>query len=124
MKLNAVLLAGAAVCVVCTGLAANAARIVLNVGEGAQYQTIAAAVRAADADRNPSDYYVINVAPGTYVNDFPQVTRPMTIGSDPTNVGQYAILQATVSLPNEKGIILTVASLMVHGLVFAGAQIA
>jgi hypothetical protein len=33
-------------------------------------------------------------------------------------------LQVTVALPNQKGIILTVADLTVNGLTFTGAQIA
>ena len=78
---------------------------------------------AADADSNPNSYYDIQVAPGTYTNDFLVVTRPMTIEVDPRRAGSPVLLEATVSLPNQKGIILTVASLTVDGLTFMGAMI-
>lgn len=94
---------------------------VITVGPGGQYQTISAAVAAADANASISS--VIDVMPGTYTNDFPLVTRPMTIEVNPAFAGQPVILQATEPLPNEKGIILTTASLTVNGLTFTGAQI-
>ena len=97
--------------------------VVMSVGPGGQYQTIAAAAAAADADSNPGNYYDIRVMPGTYTNDFPYVTRPMTIEVDPNSAGGPVVLNATVALPNQKGIILTVASLTVNGLTFTGAQI-
>ncbi len=103
--------------------AAEAGTVVLTVGPGGQYKTIAAAVAAADTHANTSDYYDIEVAPGTYTNDFPNVTRPMTIAVSSSS-GQTAVLKATKALPNEKGIIVTVASLTVNGLTFTGAQIA
>jgi hypothetical protein len=109
------------------GVPASAARaqtIVLTVGPAGQYQTVSAAVSAADANTDPSRYYDINIAPGTYTNDFPYVTRPMTIEVDPRYPGKHAVLKATENLPNEKGIILTIASLTVSGLVFNGAAIA
>jgi hypothetical protein len=107
-------------------LAARAAiaQNILDVGPNAVNHTISAAVAVADADTNSADYYVIEVAPGTYTNDFPVVTRPMTIEVDPTRAGQAVILNATVPLPNEKGIIVTTANLTVDGLTFQGAQIA
>jgi hypothetical protein len=97
--------------------------ITLTVGSGAQYAHITDAVTVANSDGNPGNYYVINLVPSTYVNDFPTVSRPMTIQVDPTFAPQRAILQATVPLPNEKGIIVTSSSLTVRGLVFTGAQI-
>ena len=66
---------------------------------------------------------IIQVAPGTYTNDFSLVTRPMTIEVDPRRAGSPVLLEATVSLPNQKGIILTFASLTVDGLTFLGAMI-
>jgi len=51
------------------------------------------------------------------------VTRPMTIEVDPRRAGSPVLLEATVSLPNQKGIILTFASLTVDGLTFMGAMI-
>src|SRR5215831_18952376 len=94
----------------------NPGTTVLKVGPGTQYTTISAAVAAADADPDPSNYYDIQVLPGTYTNDFPVVTRPMTIEVNPDYTGQQVVLSATVDLPNEKGIILAFANLAVNGL--------
>jgi hypothetical protein len=96
---------------------------VLTVGPNTQYRTISAAVAAADADTDLSNYYVISVMPGTYTNDFPYVRRPMTIEVNPLYAGQQVLLLATKNLPNEKGIILNVADLTVNGLTFQGAKI-
>lgn len=101
---------------------AQAHRITLTVGRSGQYNTVAAAASAADADRNLDNYYDIKVTPGIYINDFPQVTRPMTI--ETVAAGSPVVLKATEPLPNEKGIILTTASLTVNGLAFTGAEIA
>jgi hypothetical protein len=77
----------------------------LTVGPGRQYTQIAKAVAAANLDGNTGNYYVINLAPGTYTNDFPPtVSRPMTIQVDPAFAPQRATLMATVPLPNQKGI--------------------
>src|SRR5579884_2260031 len=96
---------------------------VITVGPGGQYQAVSDAVASADADPDPGTYYVIDVMPGIYTNDFPTVTRPMTIEVAPASTGQPVVLQATEDLPNEKGIILTFASLTVDGLTFTGARI-
>jgi hypothetical protein len=101
----------------------NPGTTVLKVGPGTQYTTISAAAAAADADPDPSNYYDIQVLPGTYTNDFPVVTRPMTIEVNPDYTGQQVVLSATVDLPNEKGIILAFANLAVNGLTFTGAHI-
>lgn len=110
------------------GIAVTPARAdtkVLTVGASGdyQYRTISEAVAAADADSNANNHYDIEVAPGTYTNDFPVVTRPMTIKADPKMAGKPVLLKSTVPLPNQKGIILTFASLTVDGLVFSGAMI-
>lgn len=97
--------------------------IILTVGTNGQYPTISAAATHADADINLSHTYVLEVMPGTYANDFPLVTRPMTIEVNPAFAGQPVVLQATTDLPNEKGIILTTSSLTVNGLTFTGAYI-
>jgi pectin methylesterase-like acyl-CoA thioesterase len=104
---------------------ARAETKVLTVGTSGnfQYRTISAAVAAADADSNPNSYYDIQVAPGTYMNDFSVVTRPITIEVDPHKAGNPVLLKATEPLPNQKGIILTFASLTVDGLTFIGAMI-
>ena len=62
--------------------------------------------------------------PGHIRTIFRYVTRPMTIEVNPNYAGQPVVLKATENLPNEKGIILAVASLTVNGLTFTGAQIA
>ncbi|HEY3909513.1 MAG TPA: hypothetical protein VGM07_06450 [Stellaceae bacterium] len=103
--------------------AAVAGNVTLKVGLAAPYHTISAAAAVADGDTNLADYYVIEVAPGTYTNDFPAVTRPMTIEVNPSQSGRAVILNATVALPNEKGIILSTADLTVNGLTFEGAEI-
>src|SRR6266478_3833755 len=98
---------------------------ILTVGSSGnyQYRTVSAAVAVANADTSASNYYEIRVAPGTYTNDFPVVTRPMTIEADPRGASGPVLLKATVPLPNQKGIILTFASLTVDGLTFSGAMI-
>jgi hypothetical protein len=99
------------------------ADIILTVGAGDTFSTVSAAVSDADADANAADTYVIEVAPGTYQNDFPDVTRAMTIEVMPGDAGQQVLLLATEPLPNEEGIIRTTASLTVNGLTFEGAEI-
>jgi hypothetical protein len=101
-----------------------AGEVDFSVGSGGQYQHLADAVAVANADQDLSNSYVINLAPGIYANDFAEIDRPMTIQTDPAFAPQRAVLQATVPLPNEKGILLTFASLTVRRLVFTGAHIA
>jgi hypothetical protein len=79
---------------------AEAGDITLTVGPNGQFQSISSAVSSADSDADPSNYYVIYVTPGTYTDDSPFVTRPMTIAADPNNAGQV-LLQATRPLDNE-----------------------
>ena len=122
MRLHLYLLSAGLMCSLCAAQAL-AASTILTVGPGGQYQTISAAVAVADADTNPSDYYLIEVAPGTYTNDFPAVTRPLAIVNSSEHAAAPVVLQATEPLPNQKGIILTTASLAVSGLTFTGAYI-
>jgi hypothetical protein len=100
---------------------AVAGNAILLVGPGQTYPSVSKAVTAADGDTNPANYYTIEVAPGTYTNDFSTVTRPMTIES--ISVGQPVVLNATASPPNQKGIILNYSNLTVNGLTFQGSQI-
>ena len=100
---------------------AIAGNVILSVGPTSLYHTVSAAVAVADADTNPGNYYTVAVAPGTYTNDFPLVTRPMTI--ETTVIGKPVILNATIPLPNQKGIILNLSNLIVDGLTFQGAAI-
>ena len=77
--------------------------VVITVGPGGQFQRLTDAVVAANADPDPSDSYVINLALGTYLNDFPDpIIRPMTIQTDPAFAPARAALKATVPLPNQK----------------------
>ena len=120
--------AGLLVCAAALGTAARPAGAetkILTVGPSGifQYRTISAAVAVADADNSAENYYDVRVAPGTYTNDFSLVTRPMTIEVDPRRIGSPVLLEANVPLPNQKGIILTFASLTVDGLTFKGAMI-
>ncbi len=65
---------------------------------------------------------MITVAPGTYTNDTATVNRPMTI--EAAQPGSAVILNETVALPNQKGILISLAQLTVDGLTFQGAHIA
>ena len=98
---------GAATVLATTAITATAGTIVLPVGPSQQFTTIAAAVNAANGDTNPADYYVISVLPGTYTNDTAIVTRPMTIQN--AQPGATVLLNETVDLPNQKGILDTYA---------------
>lgn len=101
---------------------AMAGQITITVGPGGQYHTLAQAVAKANSDQDLSNYYVIDLAPRVYLNDFADtITRPMTIQSSSRT--QRAILKSTVPLPNEKGILLTVSSLTIRGLEITGAFI-
>ena len=51
---------------------AKAANVILTVGPTGQYDTINAAVAAADADTDLNNYYDIRVAPGIYTTIFPR----------------------------------------------------
>ncbi len=119
MRVQPVLLA-AGLIISANGVRANV--ITLTVGPNGQYKSIGAATAAADLDPNLNNNYDIQVAPGTYTNDFSNVTRPMTIEVAPNSPGQV-VLSATEPLPNEKGIIVTTSSLTVKGLTFEGAEI-
>ena len=103
---------------------ALAGQVDITVGPGGQYQHLSDAVAVANANPNPSNTYVINLAPGVYLNDFPDpIVRPMVIQTDPSIAQTGAVLQATVPLPNAKAILLTFASLTVRGIEFTGAYI-
>lgn len=68
---------------------------VLTVGQGQQFATISAAVAASGSGDT------INVAAGTYANDFPTINHDLTLQA----VGGAAVMVATASPPNGKGII-------------------
>lgn len=96
-------------------LAGPAWATIITVGPSGQFSTISAAVTAAAAGDD------IQVAAGTYTNDFPTVTQPLTI--EAAVPGSAVVLQATVPPPNDKGIIVTTSSLTVRGLTIEGAAI-
>ncbi len=96
------------------------ANAILTVGATGSYSTISSAVSYADS--HGGTYYTIQIAPNTYVNDFPVVTVPLTLEADPATQGPV-ILQATVAPSNLKGIITTSASLTAIGMTFEGAAI-
>ncbi len=86
---------------------------VLTVGADGQFQTIAAAVAAAQNGD------LILVAPGTYVNDFADITAQVTIAG----AGGMVNLVATEAIPNEKGIFIVDNSCQIDNLTFQGAEI-
>ena len=100
-------------------IAAQAATINISVGPAESFPTIAAAVAAANSD--PANYYVINVDPGTYTNDTATITVPLTI--EAAQPGSAVVLNETVDLPNQKGILEIWAATTIDGLSFQGAQI-
>jgi hypothetical protein len=99
-----------------TTTAAQAAPITLTVGfGGGDFVSLGNAV----ATETAGNTYQINIAAGTYVNDFSVISQPTSINA----VGGVAILQANSPPPNSKGIITTTTSLSVNGLIFSGAAI-
>jgi len=81
---------------------ARADDVTIAVGPGRLYQHLADAVAAANADTNLANNYIINLAPGVYLDDFPDpIIRPMTIQTDRATTG--AVLAADVDLPTRKG---------------------
>jgi hypothetical protein len=95
-------------------VAAQAAAITYTVGSGSgfNFATISAAVNAETAGNT----YTIDVAPGTYKNDFPVIYQPTDIEATPGT----ATLSATIA--NNQGIIETFANLTVNGLTITGAM--
>ncbi len=86
---------------------------VLTVGANGEFQTIGAAVAAAQNGD------LILVAPGTYVNDFADITAQVTIAG----AGGMVNLVATEAPPNEKGIFIVDNNCQIDNLTFQGAAI-
>jgi hypothetical protein len=84
------------------------------------FQTISDAVDFANLDTNSAHVYSIQITPGVYTNDYANVSRPMTLEAIG---GSGVTMQSTKELPNQKGIILTTASLFIKGLTITGAFI-
>ncbi len=93
--------------------AAAPGQTVLTVGPGKEYQTIAAAVQAA------ANGDLILVQPGTYTDDFADITRSVTIAG----AGGLVTIDAAEAPPNEKGIFVIDASVQIDNVVFEGAAI-
>jgi hypothetical protein len=87
---------------------------VLRVGMGEPYQSIGVAVAAA------ANGDLILVQPGTYVNDFADITAQVTIAG----AGGMVNLIATEAPPNDKGIFVVDSSCEIDNLCFQGAAIA
>lgn len=85
----------------------------LSVGPGQAYATIAAAVAAAQSGD------IVAVQAGTYTNDFPEITVPLTL----TAIGGRVHMQATIAPPNQKGILLVDTDATITGFSFTGAHI-
>lgn len=86
---------------------------VLTVGTGKEYATLAAAVAASQNGDT------IEVQAGTYVNDFAHITTNISI----EGVGGMAVFEATESIPNGKGILVTDGNVTISNLEFTGAKV-
>lgn len=84
------------------------------------FRTINQAVNFANLDRNLWNTYDIRIKPGTYINDYANVTRPMSLQS---TIGSGVTMKSTIALPNQKGIIVTTSSLFIKGITLTGAFI-
>jgi hypothetical protein len=93
--------------------ASNLGQTVLTVGTGGEFSSIGAAVAAAQSGD------LILVAPGTYTNDFADITQQVTI----EGAGGMVNLVATEDLPNEKGIFIVDNSCEIDNVTFQGAHI-
>jgi hypothetical protein len=96
------------------GLACGAVHAAtLKVGPSDKYKTIAAAVAAShDGD-------VVDIQPGTYINDFAEIGTKITLQA----VGGFAKLKATVPIPNEKAILITDTDITIRNIQFIGARV-
>ena len=89
---------------------------ILTVGSGQQFSTIASAVNAA------ADGDTINVAAGTYTNDFVTVSKSLTLNA----VGGTVTMNATVQPPDGKAILTeggNGVTVNINGFVFKGAKV-
>ena len=87
---------------------------ILTVGHGAEYSTLASAVAASHSGDT------IQVAAGTYTNDFAIVRDNITI----EGVGGMANFVATVPPPNGKAILVTNGNDTIENMSFSGAKVA
>ena len=87
---------------------------IITVGQGQQFSTISGAVAAS------SDGDTIQVQAGTYTNDFPVVSKKVTL----EGVGGIVHLLATVAPPNGKAIMVTQTDVTIYNFEFSGAAVA
>lgn len=92
-------------------------RTVLKVGPNEEYKTLAAAVVKANTETGSTETE-IEVAAGTYTNNFMTVDKPVKIRA----VNGPVILRAAVTPSNGKAIIVANANLEVDGLTFTGVH--
>lgn len=85
----------------------------LTVGAGQQFQTIASAVAASQ------DGDVLRVQAGTYVNDFAEITKKITI----EGVGGMAKLVASGQIANGKAMLITDTDVTLDHIEFSGATV-
>src|SRR5579872_4791108 len=90
----------------------NPAGNILTVGAGKEFASIAAAIAAAQ------DGDTIQVAAGTYINDFPGA---IFHNSTLEGVGGMVNMVATTELPSDKGILVTDANVTINNFSFSGA---
>ena len=114
-RLAARALAPAAALLLAASLAPPARAATLTVGPTTQqYRTVTAAVAAArDGD-------TVQVQAGTYTNDFPTVSRKITIAG--VN-GMAKLVSNRSAIPNGKGIIVTNTDVTLSHLELAGAKV-
>jgi hypothetical protein len=85
----------------------------IKVGPGQPYRTVAAAIAAAhDGD-------TIEVAAGTYDNDYAEITKKITL----TAIGGFVHMRSTETIPNRKGILVTDTDTTINGFSFSGARV-
>lgn len=87
---------------------------VLEVGPGKPYSTLAGAIAAAQSGST------INVAAGTYDNQFVSIAKNLTI----VGVGGRAHFRATQPIGNGKGIFIVNGGVTIDNLEFSGATVA
>lgn len=107
-----VLLLWVALMISANGVRAGAITETVDPSNPADFATIGAAAAAEVAGNT----YTINVAPGTYTNDFSVFNAATTVNAS------GATIATNVPPPNEKGVFTTVFPLVVNGLSFIGVQ--
>ena len=86
---------------------------ILSVGAGKQYTTIPSAISAAQ------DGDTIQVAAGTYTNQYAQIPKNITL----EGVGGMVNMVSTGLIPNGKAIFITSGNIMINNFEFSGAKV-